>query len=89
MGHRPCSSSPVRAARSQEVLIGVKLHHVDRPRMTRKLGHHLASSQIPELGQGGREVGTRPGTSSAHSPSIPAPALYPRAAFRSPQAWDI
>ena len=58
-GHGPCSSSsPVRAAGSQEVLIGVELHHVDRPRVARELGHHLASSQIPELGQGGREVRT-------------------------------
>lgn len=58
-GHRPCSSSsPVRAARSQEVLVGVELHHIDRPRVARELGHHLASSQIPELGQGGLEVRT-------------------------------
>lgn len=42
-------SSPVRAARSQEVLVGVKLYHVYRPRVTREIGHHLASSQVPEL----------------------------------------
>lgn len=49
------SSSPVRAAGGQEVLIGVKLDHVDRPRVTRELRHHLAGSEIPELeaGQGG------------------------------------
>lgn len=57
-GDRPCfSSSPVGAARSQEVLVGVKLHHVDRPRVARELGHHLASSQIPELGGARRRSG--------------------------------
>lgn len=54
-GRRPadsCSRSPVRAAGGQEVLIGVKLYHVDRPRVTREFRHHLAGSQIPELGTG-------------------------------------
>lgn len=86
MGDKPCSpsfSSPVRAAGSQEVLIGVKLHHIDRPCVARELGHHLASSQIPELGQGGLEVRTRPGISAAHSPSTPTRALYLQAAFPS------
>lgn len=78
-GHRPCSSSsPVRAARSQEVLIGVELHHVDRPRVAGELGHHLASSQIPELGQGGLEVRTTLSTS---------PHPYPRTASHSGQSW--
>ena len=36
----------------------MELHHVDRPCVARELGHHLASSQIPELGQGGLEVRT-------------------------------
>lgn len=36
----------------------MELHHVDRPRVARELGHHLASSQIPELEQGGLEVRT-------------------------------
>lgn len=71
-GNGPCFFSPVRAARSQEVLIGVKLHHVDRPRVARELRHHLASSQIPELGQGRVEIRTRLDTAAAHSPSIPA-----------------
>lgn len=68
-GDRPCfSSSPVGAARSQEVLVGVKLHHVDRPRVARELRHHLASSQIPELG--GRGGGQDPaGCRGSRSPS--------------------
>lgn len=67
----------------------MKLHHVDRPRVARELGHHLASSQIPELGQGGLEVRTGPGSSAARSPSTPAPpALDVQATFRSRQAWD-
>lgn len=32
----------------------MKLHHIDRPCMTRELGHHLASRQIPKLGKGGK-----------------------------------
>lgn len=67
-GNGPCCFSPVGAARSQEVLIGVKLDHVHRPCVARELGHHLAGSQIPELRSGGVEVRTRPGTAAALSP---------------------
>lgn len=45
----------------------MELHHVDRPRVARELRHHLASSQVPELGQGGMDVRTSPG------PRLPAP----------------
>lgn len=86
-GHRPCSSSsPVRAARSQEVLIGVELHHVDRPRVAGELGHHLASSQIPELGQGGLEVRTSLALSLWTTLST-SPHPYPRTASHSGQSW--
>lgn len=45
----------------------MELHYVDRPRVARELRHHLASSQVPELGQGGMDVRTSPG------PRLPAP----------------
>lgn len=38
----------------------MKLHHVDRSCVARELGHHFASGQIPELGQGEVQVRTRP-----------------------------
>lgn len=50
---RRACSSPVRAARSQEVLVGMKFHHIDRSRVARELGHHLARGEIPELGRAG------------------------------------
>lgn len=56
----------------------MKLHHVDGPRVARELGHHLASSQIPELGQGGWRSGP---------PALPPvqPKLCPRTTFPSAQ----
>lgn len=90
-GDRPCFSfSPVGAARSQEVLVGVKLHHVDRPRVARELGHHLASSQIPELG------GARGRSGLGRALRLPTlPRLRPElfihmpTTFHSGQAWDM
>lgn len=38
----------------------MKLHHVHRSRVARELGHHFASRQIPELGQGKVQVRNRP-----------------------------
>lgn len=82
------SSSPVRAAGGQEVLVGVKLDHVDRPRVTRELRHHLASSEIPELeaGQGGGQ-----GDQASWLPTLsnPGQAFYLQATFHSGWAWDM
>lgn len=86
---RACfSSSPVRAARSQEVLVGVKLHHVDGPRVARELGHHLAGSQVPELGRGRWRSG--PGR-APRPPALPPvqPKLCPHSTFLPIcTAWD-
>lgn len=50
----------------------MKLHHVDRPCMTRELGHHLASRQIPKLDQGGKSKSQLPerGLSSCYSQQV-------------------
>lgn len=86
-GHRPCSSSsPVRAARSQEVLwLGWNSTTLDRPRRGRGTRHHLASSQIPELGQGGLEVRTSLASASG-PPSQPVRTLI-QEPLHSGQSW--
>lgn len=84
MGDRPCSSSPVRAARSQQVLVGVKLHHVDRPCVARELGHHLASSQIPELKQGRLEVDQARDLGCLLSPGCGSPSRTPAPIYKLP-----
>lgn len=57
----------------------MKFHHVDRPRVARELRHHLASSQIPELGQSRWRSG--PGL----APLLPAlPLLLPELSSHRP-----
>lgn len=50
----------------------MKLHHVDGPCVAGEFRHHLASSQIPELGQGGWRSGLGWATPSLlpHCPNL-------------------